>query len=254
MMVVRDDGIDFDGGDVMAAGGQRARDVPSAAGSDDERLGAGADVVGKRDRLLAAVRGLFAVRWSKSKLAMPVARRHRCRSSPPPFSMACDPDARNGSFPLRPPFRSRAWALAGAALGIVHVDEWVLPLVVSKHGDQQRARRRRCPRARAPIRPCCARRRRPRRSRWRPAMTVLGPAESIEQRHQQEAAAGGAERGRRNRRGPRARWFSEMASETMVPETKKGRAVVKYIIARLQSLGDSPCNRMTASVTAPIAR
>ena len=41
--VVGDDGIDLDGGDIVAAGGQRARDVLPAARADDQGFGAGTD-------------------------------------------------------------------------------------------------------------------------------------------------------------------------------------------------------------------
>ena len=44
---VRDDGVDLDGGDVVAAGGQCARHIPAPAGSDDQGFGAGADHIGE---------------------------------------------------------------------------------------------------------------------------------------------------------------------------------------------------------------
>ena len=39
----------------MAAGGERAGDVPAAAGSDDQRFGAGADVVGQPGPLMKKI-------------------------------------------------------------------------------------------------------------------------------------------------------------------------------------------------------
>ena len=42
---VGDDGVHFDAGDVLGTGGQSAGNVPPAAGSDDERFGAGPDGV-----------------------------------------------------------------------------------------------------------------------------------------------------------------------------------------------------------------
>ncbi len=47
MMVRGDDRVDLHGGDVVAAGGQRARHVPSAARADDQGLGARPDRVGQ---------------------------------------------------------------------------------------------------------------------------------------------------------------------------------------------------------------
>src|SRR5436190_7020419 len=43
-----DDLIDLDGGHVVAAGSERARDVPTTPGADDQRLGAGPDRVWER--------------------------------------------------------------------------------------------------------------------------------------------------------------------------------------------------------------
>ena len=50
-----DDGIDLDSGDVVAAGSQRARHVPAAAGPDDQSLGARPDGIGKAGALLEQV-------------------------------------------------------------------------------------------------------------------------------------------------------------------------------------------------------
>ena len=44
---VGDDAVDLDGGDVVCCRVEGARDVPAAAGSDDQGLGAGADGIGQ---------------------------------------------------------------------------------------------------------------------------------------------------------------------------------------------------------------
>src|SRR5207245_6728213 len=50
-----DDGINLDAGDVVAARGQRARHIPSAAGADDEALGGGPDRVGQAGTLVEQI-------------------------------------------------------------------------------------------------------------------------------------------------------------------------------------------------------
>ena len=52
---LRDQRIDLDGGDVCAAAGDGAGDVPAAAGADDQRLGRGKDHVGQAGALIAQV-------------------------------------------------------------------------------------------------------------------------------------------------------------------------------------------------------
>src|SRR5262249_53141028 len=56
---VGDDRVDLDAGDVAAAAVEGARNVPSAARSDDQRLGGGTDDVRKRRDLIAEMARRF---------------------------------------------------------------------------------------------------------------------------------------------------------------------------------------------------
>ena len=174
-----DDGVDLDAGDVVAAGSQRARHVPAAAGPDDQGLGAGPEHIGQGGPLPSRSRRWRAVRWSKSKLAMPVAA-----SASMKMESVAHGDARK-AVPLDELFLRQL-----LALGVADVND-VVRAVVGEERHQRPApapRQRRAHRTRHAVPDGAGGGEQHGRQHHR-----AGPAEVIQQRNQQQASGGGAQ-------------------------------------------------------------
>ncbi len=133
-----DDGVDLDTGDVVAARGQRARQVPSAARADHQRLGAGPQGVDQTRPLVEQV------------VPFLLGKPRQIEAGNAGGGVGVDDDVRRPAVPIPRERDAReavpadeALARQFLALGVFHVDERDGRVHANQH--QQRARQRRSP-------------------------------------------------------------------------------------------------------------